>query len=72
MAMGRTTYEWVVDHEGLLDDPEKWRGWYGETACWVFSHRPLPSLEGANITFAEGDVAPVHSQMLEAAAGKNI
>jgi dihydrofolate reductase len=70
--MGRTTYEWVLDHERLLEDPGKWRGWYGETPCWVFTHRDPPSVEGASITVVQGDVASVHAQMTDAAGGKNI
>ena len=31
MAMGTTTYEWVLDHDHLLDHPEKWNAYYGET-----------------------------------------
>jgi dihydrofolate reductase len=72
MAMGRTTYEWVLEHERVLDDPGKWRGWYGETPCWVFTHRELPAVPGAVISFVEGDVAPVHARMSAAADGKNI
>ena len=72
MAMGATTYEWVVDHERLLDDPDKWRGMYGDTPCWVFTHHTLPSLADANIVFVEGDVAPVHEQMTAAAGDRNI
>jgi dihydrofolate reductase len=72
MAMGRTTYEWVLEHERVLDDPGKWRGWYGETPCWVFTHRELPVVPGATISFVEDGVAPVHAEMTEAAAGKNI
>ena len=44
MAMGATTYEWVLGHEQLVDHPEKWATWYGKTPCWVFTHRQLPVL----------------------------
>ena len=54
MAMGATTYEWVLDHERLLDHPEKWRAYYGETPCWVFTHRPLPLVPGADIRIVQG------------------
>ena len=60
MAMGATTYEWVLDHDQLLDHPEKWRAYYGETPCWVFTHRTLPPVPGADIRFVQGDVRPVH------------
>ncbi len=72
MAMGATTYEWVLEYARLLDDPAKWRGWYGETPCWVFTHRTLPALPGAAISFVADDVAPVHEEMKRAASGKNI
>jgi dihydrofolate reductase len=72
MAAGATTYGWVLEHEGLLDEPDKWRGYYGDTPCWVFTHRTLPAVPGADISFVEGDVEPVHKRMVEAAAGKNI
>jgi dihydrofolate reductase len=70
MAMGATTYEWILAHEGLLDDPGKWD--YGETPCWVFSHRDLPAIPGASLVFVRGDVTPVHAAMTEAAGGRNI
>jgi dihydrofolate reductase len=72
MAMGRTTYQWVLDHEKLLDQPEKWKTYYGETPCWVFSHRELPPIPGADIRFVQGEVAPVHEEMRRAANGKNV
>ena len=62
----------MVDHERLLEDPAKWHGSYGETPCWVFTHRTLPALPGAAISFVADDVAPVHEEMKRAAAGKNI
>lgn len=72
MAMGATTYEWVLDHERVLDDPGKWRGWYGDTPCWVFTHRTLPAVPGARIEFVQGDPAPVHDAMAAAAGARNI
>ena len=72
MAMGATTYEWVLGHERVLEEPDKWRAWYGDTPCWVFTHRTFPVVPGANIVFVEGDVAPVHEQMADAAGGKNV
>src|ERR671938_1986711 len=63
MCMGATTYQWVLDHERLLEQPEKWRDYYGDTPCWVFTHRDLPSIPGADLRFVSGDVAPAHGEM---------
>jgi dihydrofolate reductase len=71
-AMGATSYEWMLTHERLLDQPGKWRTWYGDVPCWVFAHRDLPSVPGANITFASGDVRPVHAAMVEAARDQDV
>jgi dihydrofolate reductase len=71
-AMGATTYQWVLDHEGLLEHPEKWKASYGDVPAWVFTHRDLPPIPGAALTFARGDVRPVHEAMTRAAAGRNI
>ncbi|HEX7311856.1 MAG TPA: dihydrofolate reductase family protein [Gaiellaceae bacterium] len=72
MAMGATTYEWVLDHDHLLDHPEKWHAYYGKTPCWVFTHRTLPPVPGADIRFVQGDVRPVHQEMTHAAGERNI
>jgi dihydrofolate reductase len=71
-AMGATTYEWVLAHEKLLDQPQKWREVYGDVPSWVFTHRSLPVLPDANIRFVSGDVRPVHEAMAAAAQGRNI
>ena len=39
---------------------------------WVFSSRELPRVDGPDIRFVSGDVAPVHAEMVEAAGGKNV
>jgi dihydrofolate reductase len=72
MAMGSTTYEWVIEHEQLLEHPEKWQGYYGDTPSWVFSSRELPAIPGAELRFVQGAVAPIHREMTEAADGKNV
>jgi dihydrofolate reductase len=72
MAMGATTYEWLLAHERLLEEPEKWRGYYGDTPCWVFTHRDLPPIPGADVRVVQGDVGPVHEQMAAAAGDRNI
>lgn len=72
MAMGATTYEWVLEHEHLTGNPGKWRQWYGSTPCWVFTHRQLPVIPGADLVFARGDVLAVHEEMTTAADGRNI
>ena len=72
MAMGASTYEWVVEHERVLEDPGKWRQWYGSVPCWVFTHRRLPAVPGAAIAFARGDVAGAHEEMTTAAGGRNL
>lgn len=66
LAMGATTYEWIRRHY-----PNEWL--YGDRPTWVFTHRDLPAIEGANLIFTAADVAEVHADMVAAAAeGKNI
>ena len=64
LAMGATTYEWILDHEGSK--------WPYDVPCWVFTHRELPVVADAAITFTQGDVAPVHAEMRSAAGERNI
>lgn len=69
VAMGSTTYEWVLNHEKLLEDGKPWPY---QQPCWIFSSRTLPAVPGADIRFVKGDVRPVHAEMAKAAAGKNV
>lgn len=72
MAMGATTYEWVLGHERLLEQPGKWQQYYGDVPSWVFTHRDLPPVPGARLHFISGAVAPVHDAMTTAASGRNV
>jgi dihydrofolate reductase len=71
-AMGATTYEWMLRHERLLEQPQKWHDWYGAVPAWVFTHRDLPAIPGADLTFVSGDVRPAHEAMTAAAADRNV
>jgi dihydrofolate reductase len=63
IAMGSTTYEWLLDHAN---------GWPYDVPCWVFTHRRLPLVPDAQIELTSGDVAAVHAQMVAAAGGRNV
>ncbi|MEV0901383.1 dihydrofolate reductase family protein [Actinoplanes sp. NPDC049802] len=71
-AMGATTYEWVLENDNLLEEPENWHDMYGDVPCWVFTHRDLPPVPDANVFMISGDVRRVHEAMLVAAQGKNV
>ena len=71
LAMGSTTYEWVIDHEFAGKPPEEWR-WPYDLPSWVFTHRELTVVPGADVRFTSDDVRSVHEQMMEGAQGKNV
>jgi dihydrofolate reductase len=71
LAMGSTTYEWMLRHEDEVI-ASVGSSWPYEQPTWVFSHRTLPLVEGADIRMVSGDVRPVHTQMRAAAGAKNI
>jgi len=71
LAMGSSTYEWILEHEFAGKDPADWK-WPYDLPCWVFTSRELNVVPGAQIEFARGDVAPVHAQMVAAADGRNV
>jgi dihydrofolate reductase len=71
LAMGSSTYEWILDHEFADKDPAEWK-WPYELPCWVFTTRELQVVPDARIAFVQGSVVPVHAAMVEAAAGGNV
>jgi dihydrofolate reductase len=71
LAMGSSTYDWIIDHEFADKDPSEWT-WPYELPCWVFTSRELQVVPGADIRFVRGDVGPVHARMVEAAQGRNV
>jgi dihydrofolate reductase len=63
LAMGSTTYEFLL---GL----DRWP--YEGLPAWVFTSRELPLIEGADIRFASGPVAPRHAEMTAAAGERDV
>lgn len=66
-AMGAATYEWL-----LADLARSGQPWPYQQPAWVFTSRSLPTVPGADLRFVRGDVRPIHRQMVEAAADKNL
>lgn len=71
LAMGSATYEWMLRHADEVIQ-EVGSAWPYTQPAWVFTSRELPSIEGANIHFVQGDVKAVHAEMRKAARAKNI
>jgi dihydrofolate reductase len=71
IAMGSRTYEWILAHEATGPDGSG-SGWPYDLPCWVFTHRELPVVAGADVRFVRDDVSAVHPQMLAAAGGRNV
>jgi dihydrofolate reductase len=67
IAMGATTYEWI--RARITGGSEKWA--YTMPAV-VFTHRDLPTVDGAGLRFVSGDVAAVHAELVAAAGGKDV
>lgn len=65
LAMGASTYEFVLSH-----DHGPWP--YGDRPTWVLTHRQLPAVPGAALRFTQGDVADSHAEMLRAAGERDL
>jgi hypothetical protein len=69
LAMGATTYQWLLDHQVNGPEPTPWPY---DMPTWVFTHRRIDAPVGADIRFVQGPVLPVHDQMLAAAGGRDV
>lgn len=72
LVQGSSTYRWVLEHEDLVAQPEKWPAYYGDRPTWVFSSRELPAVPGADIRFASGDVAQAWPEIRDAAGDRDV
>lgn len=72
IAMGSTTYEWMLDYLGKPSPSGERPAWPYPQPVWVFTTRTLPAVPGADIRFVKGDVGPVHKDLVAAAGKKNV
>ncbi|MGI5950881.1 MAG: dihydrofolate reductase family protein [Brooklawnia sp.] len=63
LIMGASTYEWLLRNE---------EGWGYTQPTWVFAHRQLPTVAGADVRFAQGPVSAVHAEAVAVAEGKDL
>jgi dihydrofolate reductase len=71
LAMGASTYEWMLRHAQTVA-AETGSPWPYVQPAWIFSHRTLPAIPGADLRFVRGDVRPVHGAMRTAAGDRNL
>lgn len=64
IAMGATTYQWLLDNS---NGP-----WPYKVPCLVFTSRNLKKAEGADIQFVNGEVYSHYGNLKNLAQGKNI
>ena len=66
IAMGASTYEWVLAHNQRTGD-----AWSYEQPSWVFTHRDLP-LAADNVRLTAAPVADVHAELVAAAGDRDV
>lgn len=71
LAMGAATYEWILGNAAAVA-AETGAPWPYTQPVWVFTHRVLPIVPGADVRFVKDDVSVVHHEMRSAAKEKNI
>jgi dihydrofolate reductase len=67
IIMGASTYEWLLRNH--IDKGDKW---FYTQPSWVFTHRDLKGVDGADIRFTQADVKAVHAEAVAAAGDKDI
>lgn len=72
LVSGATTYQWVLEQEEMLAQPEKWQQFYGDKPTFVFTSRHLPVPAGADVRFVSGAVSDALSMIIDAADGGDV
>ena len=68
IVKGSTTYEWVIEHENIRDNPARWTELFGSKPVFLFSTRKLWAPPGAPVHVVTGKVSEA-LESIRAAAG---
>lgn len=66
IAMGATTYEWILEHERAQGNP-----WPYEQPCFVFTHRDLPPAADS-VQIVHGPPAEFRQRLAEATKERSV
>lgn len=72
MVEGSVTYEWMLTHDNLLEQPHRWQELFADKVTFVFTTRDLPVPQGADVRFVRGAVTDALPTIREAAGGGDI
>lgn len=72
IVKGSTTYEWVIEHENIRDNPARWTELFGSKPVFVFSTRELWVPPGAPVHVVTGKVSESLERIRAAAGDGNI
>lgn len=71
LVMGASTYEWILRHAKETEQ-QLGSAWPYQQPAWIFTHRTLPKIEGADIHFVQGNVIPVYEEIRKMIGDKNL
>lgn len=71
-VMGANTYDWLINNQGLMDQPEVWQSIYGNMPVFVLTNRTFPVPHGMNVTFISGDIMDHAATLASSTNGKNL
>ncbi|GAA2121084.1 dihydrofolate reductase family protein [Kocuria atrinae] len=66
-VMGSSTYEWLLNTENMLGQPEKWVEFFGDRPSYVFTSRDLHVPPGVDVRFLNSSVPDALPTIAEAA-----
>lgn len=71
IVMGAATYEWIQGHAADAI-AEVGAAWPYTQPTWVFTHRDLTPIAGADVRFVSGDVGAVHAAIRAAVGDRDL